>query len=182
LLDIAQGRGPAEPIAIADVGVGSGIIAVVAAKRLPHARVTAIDQSGAAIEVARANAETHRVADRIEWVESDLFAALADQRFDIVASNPPYISEAEYEQLSKTVKDFEPRSVLVAGPRGTEVIERLIPQAAERLNSGGWLLIEISPIIEPQVRALVEADERLALQATIKDLAGQPRVVQARRK
>ena len=183
LLDIAKKRGAAEPIAIADLGVGSGIIAVVATKRLPHARITAIDDSAAALDVARGNAESHGVLERIEWLQSDLFTAVPPERkFDVVASNPPYVSEAEYQRLSKTVKDFEPRSALVAGPRGTEVIERLIPQAAERLNPGGWLLIEVSPMIEPQVRALIEADERLSLEPTVKDLAGQPRVVQARGK
>ncbi len=183
LLDIAKSIGHATPVAIADVGVGSGIIAVVAAKRLRAAHLTAIDESRAALEVARGNAKTHGVADRIEWIEGDLFAAVpVDKKFDIIASNPPYISEGEYQQLSKTVKDFEPRSALVAGPRGTEVIERLIPQAAERLNDGGWLLMEVSPMIEPQVRALLEAEGRFNVEPPVKDLAGQPRVVQARRK
>jgi release factor glutamine methyltransferase len=182
LLDIAKQRGAGEPIAITDVGVGSGIIAVVAAKRLPNARITAIDSSRAALDVARGNAEAHGVANRIEWLQSDLFAAVPPERkFDIVASNPPYITEAEYQQLSKTVKDFEPRSALVAGPRGSEVVERLIPQAAERLNPGGWLLMEVSPMIEPQARALIETDGHFAPEPTVKDLAGQPRVIQARR-
>ena len=124
------------PMAIADVGTGSGIIAIVAAKRLPQARVTAIDISRAALAVATANAKTHGVAERIEFVESDLFAAVPPERkFDFIASNPPYVSEAELAQLVKSVKDFEPRTALIAGPRGTEVIERLIPQAAERLNA-----------------------------------------------
>jgi release factor glutamine methyltransferase len=183
LLDIAKTSGSATPIAVADVGTGSGIIAVVAAKRLPNINVTAIDCSGAALDLARTNAQTHGVADRIEWAESDLFAAVpAENEFDIVASNPPYISDTEYAGLSKTVKDFEPRGALVAGPKGTEVIERLIPQAAERLRGGGWLLMEVSPMIEPQVRSMIEADTRFTIEPTIKDLAGQPRVVQARRR
>jgi release factor glutamine methyltransferase len=112
-----------------------------------------------------------------------LFAAITTgQTFDIIASNPPYVSQSEYEKLAKTVKDFEPRAALVAGPSGAEVIERLIPQSADRLNPGGWLLLETSPMIEPAVRALIEAESRLQLAPTIKDLAGHLRVVQARRK
>ena len=80
------------------------------------------------------------------------------------------------------MRKFEPRTALVAGPRGTEVIERLIPQAAERLRPGGHLLIEISPMIHDAVRALLEADGRFELGPTIKDLARLPRVVQARRR
>jgi len=183
LLDIAKERGMDQPITIADVGTGSGIIAVVAAKRLPQARVTAIDRSRSALDVARGNAAAHGVAERIEWIESDLFrASPSERKFDIVASNPPYVSEGEYEQLSTTVKDFEPRAALVAGAKGTEVIERLIPQAAERLVAGGWLLMEVSPMIEPAARALVEAEGRFSVEPTVKDLAGNPRVVQARKK
>jgi release factor glutamine methyltransferase len=182
LLDLAKQRPASEPLAIADVGAGSGIIAIVVARRLPQARVLAIDRSAAALAVARRNAETHGVAERIEWLESDLFAALpAERKFDIIASNPPYVSEAEYQALSKTVKDYEPQGALVAGPKGTEVIERLIPAAAERLNAGGWLLMEVSPMIEPAVRQLLEADRRLAVEPTIKDLAGNARVVQSKR-
>lgn len=183
LLDIAKERGVDQPIAIADVGTGSGIIAVVAAKRLPQAHLTALDASRAALDVARSNAQAHGVADRIQWIESDLFAAVpAGKTFDIIASNPPYVSEAEYEKLAKTVKDFEPRSSLLSGARGTEVIERLIPQSAERLNPGGWILLEASPMLEPAVRTLIEGDSRFELAATIKDLAGHARVVQAKRK
>jgi release factor glutamine methyltransferase len=182
LLDIAKERGAGQPISIADVGTGSGIIAVVAAKRLPHAKVTAIDASRPALEVARSNAQSPGIADRVEWIESDLFAAVrTEQIFDIIASNPPYVSEEEYEKLAKTVKDFEPVGALVAGPRGVEVIERLIPQAAERLNPGGSLLLETSPMVEPAVRSLVESDGRFTAVSSIKDLAGHPRVVQATR-
>ncbi len=182
LLDIAKELDPSATISIADVGTGSGVIAVAAAKRLPRAEVTGIDINPAALEVAASNAQSHGVADRIDWRIRDLFAAVPEERmFDIVASNPPYISEVEYESLAPSVKDFEPRLALVAGPKGTEVIERLVGQAAERLNAGGWLLLEVSPMIEPAVRALLERDSRFTLQPTVKDLAGHPRVAQAKR-
>ena len=168
---------------IADVGTGSGILAICAAVRAKNCRVTAIDISPAALEVARANAAEHRVQDRIEFVVGDLLAGLpAGARFDFVVSNPPYVSESEWTTLAREVRNFEPRRALVAGPRGTAVIERLVPQAAERLVSGGWLLTEISPMIEAEVRRMIEADTRFESVATIKDLAGLARIVQARRK
>jgi release factor glutamine methyltransferase len=185
----ARGLGtsvPSEPgsnLSIADVGTGSGIIAVCLAKHLPGCRVTAGDVSPAALSVAAENARTHGVADRIEFVQSDLFAAVPNGRqFDFIVSNPPYVAEGEMERLAPDVRKFEPRTALLAGPRGTEVIERLIPQAAERLRPGGHLSMEISPMIHDAVRRLLESDGRFELGPTIKDLARLPRVVQARRK
>ncbi len=118
--------------------------------------------------------------DRIELVRSDLFAALpADRRFHFVVSNPPYVSQSEFAALPPSVRNYEPRAALVAGPRGTEVIEALLPQAAARLLPGGQLLLEISPMIHDAVRSLVSADARLQLGPTLNDLARLPRVVQA---
>lgn len=183
LLDLARQRDAGQPVTICDVGTGSGIIAVCAAKHLPSAQVTAVDVSPAALEVARGNAAAHGVLERIEFLESNLFEAVpADRRFDLVASNPPYVSEAEMATLPPEVKDHEPRVALVAGPRGTETIESLLPQAAERLAPGGHLLIEISPMIHDAVQALLGAEPRLEPGPTIKDLARHARVVQARRK
>ena len=168
---------------MADVGTGSGIIAVCLAKHLPACRVTALDLSPAALAVAQDNAKRHGVADRIEFVKSDLMTALpADRRFDFILSNPPYVAEAEFEKLAPDVRKFEPRGALVAGPRGTEAIERLIPQAAARLRPGGHLLLEISPTIHDRVRMLLDADGHFEVGPTIKDLARLPRVVQAKRR
>jgi release factor glutamine methyltransferase len=180
LLDLAKSRSPAEPVAVADVGTGSGIIAVCAAKHLPGSRVTAIDISPAALRLARANAADHGVQGQIEFVESDLFTAVAPgRRFDFVVSNPPYVATAELAGLALEVRQFEPHQALVAGPQGTEVIEALIPQAAERLNPGGHLLMEVSPMIHDAVRSLLAADNRFQPGPTVKDLARLPRVVQA---
>jgi release factor glutamine methyltransferase len=168
--------------ALADVGTGSGIIAICVAKHAAQQSVTAIDTSSAALAVAKQNATDHGVADRIEFVQSDLLENIpAEQKFNIIASNPPYVSESEFVTLARSVRDFEPRQALVAGPRGTEVIERLAPQAARHLKTGGWLLLEVSPMIEPAVRELIAGQGGFELAATIKDSAGHPRVVQARR-
>ena len=174
---------PPKPIAIADVGTGSGILAVTLAKHLPGASVTMIDVSPAALAVAQQNADRNGVSDRIEAIESDLFAAVpAERKFDMIVSNPPYITSEEMQQLAVDVCRYEPTLALDGGPQGTDVIERLIPQAAERLRPGGWLLMEISPTIVGRVEQLLEADPRLELKPTQKDLAGLARVVQARRK
>ena len=176
-------QGSGEAVAVADVGTGSGAIAIAVAKHAPNARIMAIDLSRPALEVARANAAQLGVADRIEFVEGDLLSSLpAEPRFAVIASNPPYVSEAEYEQLAPQVKNHEPRQALVAGPTGTEVIQRLIPQAAERLVSGGWMIVELSPMIASRVVELIAADGRYEPATLIKDLAGLARVVKTRRK
>lgn len=184
LFDLMDERPDAtENCSIADVGTGSGILAVCAARRGTNVHVTAIDKSAAALAVARSNAVDHGVEKQIEFVESDLFAAIAaDKHFEFVISNPPYVSSSEFAALAPDVRNFEPRAALEAGPRGTEVIERLVPQAAERLAPGGWLLVEISPMIEAESRRLIDADPRLELHPTVKDLAGLPRVLQARKR
>ncbi|HEX5103779.1 MAG TPA: HemK/PrmC family methyltransferase, partial [Pirellulaceae bacterium] len=171
------------PNLVGDVGTGSGAIAIAVAKHAPAVDITAIDSSPAALEIAKANAAQHGVSERIEFLEGDLLASLPPEpRFAVIASNPPYVSEAEFEQLAPEVRNHEPRQALVAGLAGTEVIERLIPQAAERLLPGGWLIVELSPMIASRVVDLIAADTRYEPATLLKDLAGLPRVVKARRK
>jgi release factor glutamine methyltransferase len=186
LLDAAKQHAPSADKAglqIADVGTGSGILAVCAALKLPKARITAIDVSPAALAVARGNAEQHKVTDRVEFIESDLFAKVAAaKKFDFIVSNPPYITTAEMADLDREVRDFEPQLALEAGPRGTEVIERLIPQAADRLAAGGKLFIEISPQLHEAVQQLLAKDGRFEALPTINDHGHRPRIVVAKRK
>ena len=183
LLDLAKRRADQGEITVCDVGTGSGIIAVSAAKHLANCRVTAVDVSPAALEVARSNVAAHGVESQIELVKSDLLGAFpAEPRFDFVLSNPPYVSRSELQTLAPDVRRFEPPAAILAGERGTEVIESLLPQAAERLKPGGHLLLEVSPMIHDDVRALIEADDRFRLGTTVKDLARLPRVVQAMRR
>jgi release factor glutamine methyltransferase len=182
LLDAAKANPTHGEWAIADIGTGSGILAVCAAKHLASAKVTAVDISPAALGVARLNAEKHGVAKWIEFIESDLFASVpSDQKFDFILSNPPYVSSAEMEQLPPDVKNFEPHIALLAGPTGTEIIARLVEQSAARLNPGGQMFIEISPMIDEQVRRLLEGQPGFQLLPTIKDHARLARVVHAKR-
>ncbi|HZN36131.1 MAG TPA: peptide chain release factor N(5)-glutamine methyltransferase [Pirellulaceae bacterium] len=167
---------------VADVGTGSGAIAVAVARHAPQCRVTAIDNNPAALAIARENAAANGVAERIEVVLGDLLGGLpAQPRFAVIASNPPYVSESEFATLAPSVKNHEPRQALVAGPEGTEVIERLIPQAAERLLPGGWLIVELSPMIAARVVELIAKSGRYEPATLLKDLAGLQRVVKARR-
>ncbi|MBX7072069.1 MAG: peptide chain release factor N(5)-glutamine methyltransferase [Pirellulales bacterium] len=183
LLDLARKREVEAPVEIVDVGAGSGILAICAAKELPRARVTAVDISPAALAVARANATDHGMTERIAFIEGDLLGGLPDeQRFDFVVSNPPYITTAEMATLAVDVAKHEPRLALEAGPRGTEIMERLIPEAAARLRPGGWLLMEISPQLATTVTDLIASDGRFEPATISKDLAGLARVAQARRR
>ena len=184
VLDRLKERTPDEPPArIIDVGTGSGAIAVTVAKHAPSAIVTAIDLSPAALAVARGNAHSNGVVDRITFAGGDLLATLPSAAsFDIVVSNLPYVSDSEYEVLAPEVRDHEPKLALVSGATGVELIGRLIPQAAERLVPGGWLILEISPMIESAVCKLLESNQGWESVRVVKDLAQLARVVQARKR
>ena len=181
LLDHAKKRLAGEAtVQIADVGTGSGIIAVCAAKYVQNSHVTAIDISPAALAVARKNAEHHGVADRITFVEGNLLSAEpAEPRFDYIVSNPPYVSTAEMEKLDRDVRDYEPDVALRAGDKGTDVVAPLVEQATVRLKANGALLIEISPMIAREVEQLLRRQSSLVVGPTIRDLTGHPRIVQA---
>jgi release factor glutamine methyltransferase len=165
---------------VCDVGTGSGCIAICLAKHAATAQVTAVDISPAALAVARENAAAHGVAEKIEFVESDLFAALpAERKFDVIASNPPYIPAAEYATLPAGVRDYEPRQALLAGNDGLEIIRRLLADANSRLQPNGMLVIELSPMLAEAAAALASGEYGYARVEILKDLAGQPRVLAA---
>jgi release factor glutamine methyltransferase len=174
------GRAPSPAIAsrIADVGTGSGCIALALARELPSAEIHATDISAAALEVARANAARHQLQARIQFHQVDLLQGLQPGAFDFVVSNPPYVGESEEDQVQLEVRKFEPRQAVFAGATGLGVIERLIPQAQTALKPKGWLVMEISGTIsEPVRRALAGWDEAHITD----DLQGIPRVALARK-
>ena len=174
------GRAPtsASPLQIADVGTGSGCIALALAKELPQAEIHATDISPTALEVARANAACHQLESRIHFHEADLLAGFENDSFDFIVSNPPYVGESEIDQVQLEVRKFEPRNAVVAGPTGVEVIARLIPQAHAALKPGGWLGMEISGSIAEEVKRLLRdwSDVKIT-----PDLQSIPRVVHARK-
>jgi release factor glutamine methyltransferase len=165
---------------IVDVGTGSGAIAVALAYKLPKTRITAVDISVAALDVARGNAERNGVARRIEFKESDLLAALADERFELVVSNPPYVPVGDRETLAVEVREHEPAVALFGGEGGLKLYRRLIPAAFAVLEERGWLAMEIGYGQSKAIARLMgEAGfERVEF---VPDLQGIPRVVCGRR-
>ena len=189
-LDAAKALSADEPhslslshsLSLCDVGTGSGAVAVSLAKHFPDARITALDKSPEALDIARKNAAKQGVEDRVTFLESDLFQALPPETmFHVIASNPPYVSAAEYEALPLEIKNHEPKDALLAGPKGTEIIERLLAESADRLVPGGSLFIELSPMIHDAVAGMIEASAEYTPLESVKDLARLPRVVGAKR-
>jgi release factor glutamine methyltransferase len=168
---------PEAELTVLDVGTGSGAVALALARERPKARVTATDLSPEALEVARENAGRLGLADRIRFRAGDLLAQVAGERFDLVVSNPPYLTAAEAAAAPELA--HEPREALVAGPGGLEVLLRLVAEAPGSLAPGGWLALETAPGQAETVRAACAA-RGLAEAAVVRDLAGRPRVVAAR--
>lgn len=166
---------------LADVGTGSGCVAVTLATILGKARIVAVDRSPEALAVAKGNAERHAVADRIDWMEGDLLSPLRERglagRVDVIVSNPPYIAEADWAGLQPEVREFEPRSALIGGPNGTEFHERLLRESTEYLVPGGSLVMEIGQGQLPAVQRMAECMGGYGPLYVVKDEAGIERVV-----
>ncbi|MBS1794280.1 MAG: peptide chain release factor N(5)-glutamine methyltransferase [Acidobacteria bacterium] len=161
-----------------EIGVGSGCISVSMLVNLAKAAAVGLDISPEAIAIARRNAETHRVAERFELRRSDVYEALAGERFDLIVSNPPYIPRSEIDDLQAEVRDFEPLNALTDGGDGLSIIEKIVAGAPRFLEPGGWLLMEIGFGQAAAVGALF--DRRFWRSAEIlADLQGIPRTVRA---
>jgi release factor glutamine methyltransferase len=183
VLDLCKERPDEAPLPrIIDVGTGSGAIVITLAKHLSAAEILATDISAAALEVARGNAARHGVDERVRFVESDLLQCPeAAGPWDVIVSNPPYVREDEFATLPDTVRLHEPRQALVGGPTGVEIITRLASQAVKRLAPGGWLVVEVGPSTAAAARDVVAGVAGLEPGPTLSDMAGLPRIVQARR-
>ena len=173
---------------IADVGTGSGALALALAKELPAAEIHATDNSPAALEIAEANAarlqlefRTSHTKDperRLFFHDTDLLRGLEPATFDFVVSNPPYVGESEEDEVQLEVRKFEPHNAVFAGPTGLEVIANLIPTARAALKPGGYFIMEISGTIAEAVRALLHDWQDITI---TNDLQGIPRVASARK-
>ncbi len=188
------------PLCIADVGTGSGCIAVALAKEFPRAEIIASDLSAAALEIAKRNALRHEVASRIEFVEADLLSALFSeshvsrrsppgtrhffrhsQTLDLIVSNPPYVARNDEEALQREIREHEPHVALFGGETGVEIYGRLVEQAEALLAPGGYLIVEVGYGAADSVRAILDSRAAWKNIAVTNDLAGIPRVLAAQR-
>jgi release factor glutamine methyltransferase len=187
LVEVALERLGAErvsvPLRVADIGTGSGCIAIALARELPRAEIFGTDISAQALAVARRNAEKHGVTARVRFVECNLLDGVPTDAgtFDLIVSNPPYVAREEAAQLPREVREHEPHEALFAGPGGAEIYAPLVAQAAKRLRSGGLLVVEIGYGALERVRPLLGDSNTWTDVRVTSDLAGIPRVISAER-
>jgi release factor glutamine methyltransferase len=172
-------------VRIIDLCTGSGCIAVSLAKELANAHIIATDASEKALGVARENTRDHGAADRIRYLEGDLFEPLKELdirgQIDIIVSNPPYVRESDLPALQSEVKDYEPLMALVAGPEGTEIAQRIIKHATEYLKKNGALIMEMGLGQSGELTRMTEATGAYCKPEVLKDLAGIERVIVAKK-
>ncbi|CAK8721893.1 MAG: release factor glutamine methyltransferase [Candidatus Electronema aureum] len=172
-----------QPQQILDLCTGSGVIATVLAKELPHATVTALDCSLAALSVARNNVLRHQLESLISFLCADLLTALRPEaQFDLIVSNPPYIKANDIPTLEPEVRDWEPQLALSGGTSGMEIIDLICTQGARHLRPGGWLFMEIGADLEADVKAALLQTGAFEQIEIIPDWVGRPRVAQGKKR
>jgi len=177
-LALAGGRA----VRFADVGTGSGCIAVTLVCEQPQARGWGTDISLEALAVARENACRHGTGDRLGLAQCDLLDCFPKRQiFDLILSNPPYVSGPEMRRLSPMVREHEPGLALTGGETGLDVYRRLIPEAGARLTTNGFLMLEAGAGQAAEVSSMIR-QENLALVEIIDDLQGIPRCIVAQRR
>lgn len=181
LADLLSRRPPPPPGSILDLGAGTGALTLALASAFPEATVTGIERSAEAISLARENGMGNGMEERVTFLEGDWFEPLAERaRFDLIVSNPPYLTEEEWRTAQPEVRDFEPREALVAADDGCAELEKIIAEAPFRLAPGGLLALETG--IDQHARltrsaltaGLVEVESH-------RDLSGRDRFLLARR-
>ncbi|MBN1354408.1 MAG: peptide chain release factor N(5)-glutamine methyltransferase [Candidatus Omnitrophica bacterium] len=168
---------------ILDIGTGCGNIAISLTKYIPSCRITALDISDTALRAARQNAAKYGTADRIEFVRSDLFEGLCEKYvdfFDLIVTNPPYVSRSDFTSLPMGVKD-DPYIALYGGPDGTDCYRKIIGNAPHFLKKNGILLMEIGYNQSESVRGMLVESGSFFEIVTYKDYSGIERIIKARR-
>lgn len=179
LVELVKQFGPAAPARILDLGTGSGAIALALANAFPAAMVTATDTSVEALHLAGENAAALGLVDRVRLVESNWYGALSPtETFDLIVSNPPYLSDEETDATAPEVKDHEPRVALSAGTDGAAALNRLIRDSRARLNPSGLLALETGIAQHRQLLALA-TEAGFARAGSHRDLTGRDRYVLA---
>ncbi len=172
---------PADALRVLDLGTGTGALALALAKAWPAAQVTALDASDEALALARENAAAAGLAERVSFLKSDWFSALpADARFEVIVSNPPYLTDAEVAEAEPEVRLHDPRSALVALDAGLADLKTIIAGAASRLAPGGLLALETGVAQHEALLATITSAGLREGEARA-DLRGRPRFVFARR-
>lgn len=166
-----------ENIRILDLGTGTGCIPISLLSELPHGTAVAVDKSTEALNVACQNAEKHNVSDRTKFVQGDWFDGLEGQEFDLIVSNPPYISDSVIQNLDDSVKNHDPFMALSGGESGLECYKKIIFGLRTYLNEQNRAFLEIGFDQLESVTRLVD-DSNLWLVQSFKDLGGNDRVVE----
>ncbi len=172
-----------DPIRIIDVGTGSGCIAVTLATLIENCKIAATDISEPALEIAKSNAAHHAVDSKMHFFAGDLLDALplGSNPVHLIVSNPPYIGKLEISTVNDQVKNHEPNIALFSGDHGTEIIQRLVNDAAQFLLPQGALMFETSPIIMDRCVDLVRNNQAYSEVRVMKDYSGHDRIVVATR-
>lgn len=170
-----------QPSTALDFGTGTGCIAIALAVKCPGAKITALDLSADALALAKQNAETNKVAERIEFLHGDGFAALANKaQFDIIISNPPYIASAEIGTLQPEVRDFDPHAALDGGADGLDFYRRLAKEASAFLKPGGKIMVEFGDGQAEDIKKIFES-EKWIVEAVQADYSHRARFLVARK-
>jgi release factor glutamine methyltransferase len=170
----------ANPATLLDMGTGSGIVAIAVKSRLPGCAVTGADMSAGALAVARRNARRILGEDSIRFLRSDFFARLEGMRFQVIASNPPYVKTGDLAKLSVEVR-HEPARALDGGGNGLRAYGKLLAEGHRHLETRGRLILEIDPELLPSILCLRGA-RQYSLEREARDLAGGKRVIVLRRR